>query len=214
MSYKEKYVPEPLPTRAEFTVRPDVLRVSLTVSLETDEPAQALPSVQRGCEQFQRRLRDALGADVTLVLRGTRFGRPTRNKLSLPEEDDILVLVDGVLEVPLPEELDFWARGSRLGMMSRLCRETERDSHLLKKSPHFSFTAIEARLLRPEVHRAELLRRFVTRAREFAAAAGSPAAPLHLVDCSVPGSVEQSPLSLEEVGLSLDIRSRLDVVRP
>ncbi|ATB38725.1 hypothetical protein CYFUS_004160 [Cystobacter fuscus] len=213
MSSKNKYVPEPLPAHSEFTVRPDVLQVSLTVSLETEELAQALPTLQRACEQFQRRLRDTLGTDVTLVLRGARFSRPSRNKLALSEDDSTFVAVDGLLEVPLPAELDFWARGSRLGTLSRLCHDTERDSQLMKKSPHFSFTAVEARLLRPEAHRAELLRRFVTRARELAEAAGSPAAPLHLMDCSVPGPVEQSPLSLEEVGLSLAIRSRLDVVR-
>ena len=214
MSIKDRYVPEPLPVRAEFTARPDVLQVSFSVVLETDEPAQALPALQRACEQLQRRLRDAVGADVSLGLRGARFGRATRNKLALADDDGSVVSVEGLLEVPLPVELDFWARSARLGTLSRLCHDIERDSQSLKKSPHFSFSAVEARLLRPEAHRAELLRRFVTRARELAEAAGSPAAPLQVVDCSVPGPVEQSPISLEEVGLSLTIRSRLDVVRP
>ena len=212
-SYKEKYVPEPTPLRAEFTVRPDVLRVYVTVSLETEEPDKALPSLQRTCEQFQRRVREATGADLTLLPRGARFTRNTVRKLALPEDDGTFVAVESLLEVPLPAELDFWARGARLGALSRLCHETERDSHATKKLPRFNFSTIEARVLQPEAHRAELLRRFVLRARELADAAGSPTAPLHVVDCAPPGPVEQTPISLEEVGLSLSIHCRLDVVR-
>jgi hypothetical protein len=213
MSLKSQYAPERVPVRAEFTVRPDVLRVYLTVSLETEEPAKALPTLQRTLEQFHRRLRDALGADATLLPRGARFSRPSKNnKLSLPEDDGTFVAVEGLLEVALPAELDFWVRGSRLGTLSRICHETERDSQLMKKSPRFSFTPIEARVAQPEAHRAELLRRFVTRARELAEAAGSPSAPLYVMDCTPPGAVEQTLISLEEVGLTLSLHSRLDVL--
>lgn len=213
MSIKERYTFEPTPVRAEYTVRPDVLRVSLTVSLETEESAKALSVLQRTCEQFQRRVREALGADLTMKPREARFGRATKGKLSLDEEERTIT-VESLLEVPLPAELDFWARGARLETLSRLCHEAQRDSHASKKLPRLSFSTIEARVLQPEAHRAELLRRFVTRARELAEAAGSPAAPLHVVDCTTPGAVEQTPISLEEVGLSLSISARLDVVRP
>ncbi|HEX8438830.1 hypothetical protein, partial [Archangium sp.] len=81
------------------------------------------------------------------------------------------------------------------------------------KRPRFSFGTVEALVSKPEAHREELLRRFVARVRELATAAGSPEAPLRAVDCSVPGPVEQSPVSLEEVGLSLNVACRLDVVR-
>ncbi|HYO56136.1 hypothetical protein, partial [Archangium sp.] len=142
------------------------------------------------------------------------FNRSAPKKLSLPEDEDrTFVAVDGMLEVPLPTELDFWARSSRVGALVRVCHEVERDSREVKKHPRFSFGSVEAFVSQPEVHRAELLRRFVARMREVATAAGSSEAPLHVVDCVPPGSVEQTPVSLEEVGLSLNMLCRLDVVR-
>jgi hypothetical protein len=216
LSYKEKYSgPHELPpVRAELVVRPDLLRVSFSVSLEAEGIEQGLPLLQRACEQLHRRVREAVSAEVQLRPRDTRFNRSAPKKLALPEDDDrTFIAVDGTLEVPLPEGLDFWARGGRVGALVRVCHELERDTRDEKKRPRFNFGAVEALVAKPEAHREELLRRFVARVRELAAAAGSPEAPLRAVDCSVPGPVEQSPVSLEEVGLSLHVACRLDVVR-
>jgi hypothetical protein len=217
LSYKEKYTgPHELPhARAELVVRPDLLRVSFSISLETTEGIdQGLPQLQRASEQLLRRVREAVAFETTLRLRDVRLNRSAPKKLALPEDDDRTFLaVDGSLEVPLVEGLDFWARSGRVGALVRTCHQLERDSREEKKRPHFSFGAVEALVARPEAHREELLRRFVARVRELAAAAGSPEAPLRAVDCSVPGPVEQTPVSLEEVGLSLNVACRLDVVR-
>lgn len=217
LSYKEKYASplhEPAPVRAGLVVRPDLLRVSFSVSLETEGIEQTLPLLRRACEQLERRAREATGTEVTLHPRNTRFNRSAPKKLSLPEDEDrALVAVDGMLVVPLPAELDFWARSSRAGALVRVCHEVERDSREVKKNPRFGFGSVEAFVSRPEAHRAELLRRFAARAREMAATMGSSEAPLHVVDCAPAGSVEQTPVSLEEVGLSLDVLCRLDVVR-
>ncbi|HEX5745200.1 MAG TPA: hypothetical protein VFZ09_03090 [Archangium sp.] len=216
MSYKEKYAPslhEPAPLRAELVVRPDQLRVAFTVSLESEGIEQTLPLLQRACEQLQRRAREATGTEVTLRPRDTRFNRSAPKKLSLPEDEDrTFVAVDGLLVLPLPAELDFWARSSRVGSLVRVCHEMERDSRESKKQPRFGFGSVEAFVSQPELHRAELLRRFVERAREVASALGSAEAPLHVVDCAPAGAVEQAPVSLEEVGLSLQVHCRLDVV--
>jgi hypothetical protein len=216
LSYKEKYAGhhEPPPVRAELVLRPDLLRISFSVSLEVENIEQGLPLLQRASEQLQRRVHDALGAEVTLKLRDVRFNRSAPKKLSLPEDEDrTFIAVDGALAVPLPAELDFWARGTRVGSLVRVCHEVERDSREEKKRPRFQFGSVEALVAQPEAHRAELLRRFVARVRELATAAGSPEAPLQVVDCSTPGPVEQSPVSLEEVGLTLTVLCRLDVVR-
>ena len=211
--YAASYHHEPPPVRAELVVRPDLLRVSFSVSLEVEGIEQGLPLLQRACEQLQKRVREALGAEVTLRPRDARFNHREPKKLSLPEDDDrTSVSVDGALEVPLPEGLDFWARTTRVGTLARVCHEVARDSREEKKRPRFSFGAVEALVSQPEAHRAELLRRFVSRVRELAEAAGSPEAPLRAVDCSLPGPVQQSPVSLEEVGLSLHVHCRLDVV--
>lgn len=204
---------EPSPIRAELVVRPDLLRVSLSVSLETQGVEQSLPLLQRACEQLQRRVRDALGAEVTFRPRDARFNRSTPRKLALPEDDGNFVAVEGTLEVPLPPESDFWARGSRAGTLARVCHEAQADSRQSKKLPRFSFGSVDALVAQPEAHRAELLRRVVTRVRELATTVGSAEAPLHVVDCSAPGLVEQSPVSLEEVGLSLNVSCRLGLLK-
>jgi hypothetical protein len=215
LSYKEKYSGshELPPVRAELVVRPDLLRISFSVSLEAEAIGQGLPLLQRACEQLQRRVREAASTEVLLRPRGARFNHSAPKKLSLPSDDDpTFVAVEGTLEMALPDGLDFWVRSTRVGSLVRACHELERDSREEKRLPRFTFGAVEALVAKPEAHREELLRRFVTRVRELAAAAGSPEAPLRAVDCSVPGPVEQSPVSLEEVGLSLHVACRLDVV--
>jgi hypothetical protein len=215
---KEKYSysgPHELPpVRAELVVRPDLLRVSFSVSLEVEGVEQGLPLLQRACEQLQRRSREALGTEVTLRPRDARFNKSAPRKLALPEDDDrTFVAVDGTLEVALPEALDFWARSTRVGTVVRVCHEVQHESREEKRRPRFSFGSVEAFVSQPESHRAELLRRFVARVKELAAALGSPEAPLHVVDCGLPGPVEQAPVSLEEVGLTLNVLCRLDALR-
>jgi hypothetical protein len=217
-SSKEKYsyadpTHELPPVRAELVVRPDLLRVSFSVSLEVEGIEQGLLVLLRACEQFQRRCREAVGGEVMLRPRDTRFNKSAPKKLALPEDEDrTFVAVDGSLEVPLPDGLDFWARSTRVGNLVRVCHELQRESREEKRRARFSFGSVEAFVSKPENHRAELLRRFIIRARELAAAVGSPEAPLHVVDCAAPGPVEQSPVSLEEVGLTLNVHCRLGVV--
>ncbi|WNG40749.1 hypothetical protein F0U61_48950 [Archangium violaceum] len=215
MSYKESYESfrEPTSVRAELIVRPDLLRVAFSVSLELTEGVDpALSVLQRACEQLHRRFQDALGPGVTLRPRNVRFDRSALKKLAMPDEEATHTAVEGLFEVPLPSELDFWARSSRVATLARLCHAALGDSRQSKKLPRFSFGNVEALVAQPEAHRTELLRRSVTRARELASTVGSPEAPLHVVDCSAPGPVEQSPASLEEVGLSLHVHCRLGVV--
>jgi hypothetical protein len=54
---------------------------------------------------------------------------------------------------------------------------------------------------------------WVKRARAFADAAQSPAAPLQMTDCAAPGEVAQRAVSNEEVALSLSIACHIDVAR-
>jgi hypothetical protein len=65
----------------------------------------------------------------------------------------------------------------------------------------------------PEAHRAELIKRWVERTRAFARGAESNGAPLELVDCAPPAGITQRAISVEEVGLSLAVTCRLDVIR-
>ena len=42
--------------------------------------------------------------------------------------------------------------------------------------------------------------------------AQDPAAPLHLMDCAPPAQIEQRPISLEEIALTLAVTCRVDAL--
>jgi hypothetical protein len=209
----EKYavsVRESPPLRAELTVKPDVLRVPLSVSLEADEAAPLLASLRQACEQLRRRVQERLGTEVSFQPQNLRFDRGGGSKkLALTESDTHLLTLEGWLELPLAAEQDFWERAARLGALTRACQEAEGDSRQSRKLPRFGFGAARALVARPEAHRDELLRRYVARVRETAAALGSAGVPLSVVECVPAGAVEQTTHSLEEVGLSLPLTCRL-----
>ena len=64
-----------------------------------------------------------------------------------------------------------------------------------------------------EAHRAELVKRWVERTRAFAKAAESEKAPLHIVQCDPPQAISQTTISIEQVGLTLPMQCRIDIVR-
>ncbi len=117
------------------------------------------------------------------------------------------VTVDGSIEVPLPPDADYWARAHLYAAVKEVCAGFERDARDLGWQP--GFTTPVATLRDADAHRDALVRRWVERARAFAAAAQSPAAPLALVDCQPPATVAQRTVSLEEVALSLPLTCRL-----
>ena len=72
----------------------------------------------------------------------------------------------------------------------------------------------KATLRDAESKRAELTALWLKHTREFADAVQSKQAPLHVVDCGPAPRVVLTPISLEEVGLSLQVNCRLDAIRP
>jgi hypothetical protein len=73
-----------------------------------------------------------------------------------------------------------------------------------------SFAPPRAEVRDPEAYRSELLKRWVTRVREFTAAAEADAAPLVVRDCVPPGAVTQATHSFDEVTLTLAVTCRID----
>jgi hypothetical protein len=197
----------------DLVVRPDVLRLSFQVQiLGTFASQEALSRLQQECERLRRNLLEATGGEVTLKPTGVMLNPAPSRKLRLPEDDDdARTGINGTLELPLPASLDFWGRSARVTALRRACHELEQENRGEKGRPSMSFGAPTAFVANPEAHRAELLRRFVDRVREFSAAASTAEPPLRVVDCTVPGAVNQTPLSLEAVALSLQFTYRLDV---
>lgn len=209
--YGEVHLP-PAP-KDDLIVRPDILRANFQVQiLGTFASQEALSRVQQECEQLRRQLREATGAEVTLKPTGVLLTTAPARKLRIPEDDDeARTGVDGTLELPLPDSPDFWARSARMTALQRVCHELASEDRKVKGRPAFSFGTASALVADPEKHRAELLRRFIARVQEFSAVASTAEAPLRVVDCTAPGPVIQSPISLEAVGLSLQFSYRLDL---
>ena len=210
------YAPEvnlPPATRDDLIVRPDVLRLTFQVQIRgTFASPEALSRVQQECERLRRQLREATGTEVTLKPTGVLLAPAPAKKLRLPEDDDdARTGVEGTLDIPLPTSLDFWARAARTAALERACHELAAEGRGERGRPSMSFGTPSALVAEPELHRTELLRRFVARVQEFSLAASASEAPLGVVDCTVPGPVVQAPISLEAVALSLQFTYRLDV---
>jgi hypothetical protein len=202
----------PPPTKDDLVVRPDLLRTTFQVQIQgTFASQEALSRLQQECERMRRQLREATGAEVTLKLTGVLLASSPSKKLRIPEDDDdARTGVEGTLELPLPTSMDFWARSGRMAALQRACHDLAADERKERGRPSFSFGIPSALIAEPEQHRAELLRRFVSRVQEFSAAASAPDAPLRVVDCTAPGPVIQNAISLEAVSLSLQFGYRLE----
>jgi hypothetical protein len=207
--------PAPPANPDDFTVRPDLLRATFQLQiLGTFASQDALSQLQQESEKLRRTLREATSAEPTLKMTGVLLSSAPTKKLRLPEDDDeARTGVSGTLELPLPPSLDFWARSARMAALERTLRELSAEERKERGRPAYSFSTPSALVAEPEQYRAELLRRFVSRVQEFSAAASTAEAPLRVVDCTAPGPVVQSPISLESVGLSLQFTYRLDAPR-
>jgi hypothetical protein len=205
-------VPAPQANTGDLVVRPDILRAVFQVQiLGTFASQEALSRLQQESEQLRRKLREATSAEVTLKLTGVVLAAAPTKRLRIPEDDDdARTGVEGTLELPLPTSLDFWARSTRLAALERSMHELAAEGRKERGLPAFTFSTVTALVAEPEQYRSELLRRFVSRVQEFSAAASTAEAPLRVVDCTAPGPVVQSPVSLESVGLSLQFTYRLD----
>jgi hypothetical protein len=200
---------EPIPTVAAveegLTVRPDVLRLPFAFRQETDALELAVPKLKAAVERYTHAVAETSKGEVAAKLKdgGLEWGKVrTRSEAR----------VQGVLEVALPESLDFWGR---MELVARLIQVGDQEAAAAEKADtglHASFGAPLAQVRDPEAHRDGLMKRWVERARGFMSQAQSPEAPLRLVGCAPPGAVTQQAVSVDEVVLSLAVSCHLDVV--
>ncbi len=202
----------PLAPKDDLVVRPDILRTTFQTQIQgTFASQESLSRLQQECERLRRQIREATGTEVTLKLTGVLLASSPSKKLRIPEDDDdARTGVAGTLELPLPTSMDFWARSGRMAALQRVCHDLAADERKERGRPSYTFDIPSALVAEPEQHRAELLRRFFSRVQEFSAAASAPEKPLRVVDCTAPGAVIQTPISLEEVALSLQFTYRLE----
>lgn len=189
---------------ADLVVRPDHVQVRFQLSVEADRADLGLSSLKEESGALLRRAREATGAEVRLRPRDMLLGPAAANKkLRLSEaEERASFTVEGVLELPLADSLDFWERSAKVTQLLRVCQEFSREE---KARPRARFSPPVPRVARPEAHRAELLRRLSERLCELREALRPADVPLRPAEYTPPGPVEQTPVSLEEVTLSLRV---------
>jgi len=192
---------------AHVTVRPDALRMGFAVRELGATPEAALEAARTKVQSVAAELIKAMRPTAQSKILGFRLARNLRGGQPV----DVSASVDGALEVPLAEGEDLWARARLLATLiaaaERLAQPASDDD--LRA---VSFATPELVLLDPEPYRAELVKRWVERARGFAAAAQVDSAPLVIRECAPPGPIVQSSPAFDEVSLELTFTCRIDTV--
>jgi hypothetical protein len=202
---------------ADLVVRPDQICVPFALRLRDADPAAAVGELEGAVGALEKRFGAVTSGTAKVRMLGTSVVPAGTSKLA----DDHAapprwVSVDGTVEIPLAAEAGFWERAKLLAALTALTQslhEQEAKASPDKPIVEEAFSSPELKVREPEAFRAELTKRWVERARAFARAAESNGAPLDLVDCAPPAAIQQTPLSVEQVGLSLVASCHLDAVR-
>jgi hypothetical protein len=204
-SYESDPAPPLAAVEEGVKVRPDVLRVSFAFRQETEALEQAVPKLKAAVERYVRAAAEASKVEVAVNMKAVR---PESGKRMAGTE----VLAHGELEVALPESQDFWGRSALVATLVKVGSQEAAAVEKENTGLRATFGLPVAQVRNPEARRAELMKRWVERARGFISQAQSEQAPLQLVGCEPPGAVKQEPVSVDEVVLSLAVSCRLDVV--
>jgi hypothetical protein len=196
-------------TLRTLVVKPDVLTTTFRLQAQAGD-MRALTALRAQVDELTRRAK-AVTSDATEV-RVTGLGL-SKTSTGKSAEEMRAAVVDGCIELPLPESLDYWARARLVLTLDDVTRAFAATLSAREVEPRLdiAFGSASATLKNPEAHRAALTRAWVERTQGFASATESAAAQLELVDCSPPDEIVVTPISLEEVALSLKLVCRLGV---
>lgn len=188
-------------------VRPDVLTTHFAARVLEVEPDRAVLVLKAASEILLRRMRE-VHPSASMRMLGFEIGRD-----GAKSREDLHTRVEAAVDLPLSPEADWWTRAQLAAAVTVLSRTLAAEAR--KQKPVIEITAQQpvALVREPDRLRAELLRRWVERARELSALAQSERAPLHIVRCDPPGDVVQTPVSLDEVRLSIPLEGVLDALR-
>lgn len=213
-------VPHRGDARGELVVRPDTVAIVFALREQHADAQQALASLEATVADMERKLKEVTAGAASVRMCGVAIRRaPNYSKSGDTDttEAEATVVVDGSIDVRLAPDLDYWKRGRMLAAIAKVTRaieasfkEAKDEETKRERGARFNEPAVTVKDL--EAHRAKLAEQWVRRARAFGDSAQTATAPLHLVDCAVPALIEQRVISLEEVGLSLPMTCRLDVL--
>ena len=204
-------------TRGELVVRPDLVCVPFVLRLEGADPKAVLATLEKATQAVQERFGSATNGQATTTMLGANIATVSTGKVKSDEPAKFVVTVDGSVEVPIAADANYWIRAR---LLASLVHASIDSKPLVPPAPEdqpqldSAFGAPEVKVKNPDTHRPELIKRWVERTRAFAKAAESEKAPLNLLNCEPPQTITQTPISLEQIGLSLPVQCRVDVARP
>lgn len=204
-------------TRGDLVVRPDLACVPFVLRLDGPDAQAVLATLEKATQAIQDRFVTATKGSATMTMLGAHVASArSYSKIKSDEPPKFVVTIDGSVEVPLATDMNYWARAR---IVSSLVQASSDQKPLIPPPPEdqpqldAAFGAPELKVKNPESYRAELVKHWVDRTRAFAKAAESDKAPLNLVNCDPPQAITQTPISIEQVGLSLAVSCHVDVAR-
>lgn len=174
-----------------LVLRPDMLTVAVAASVEGLGGSRALPILRDAAAVVVRALAQ-VDRHATLVARRLHLGGGHSDKSAKGDRSD--VQLDGVVQVPLADTFDFWARAE---LAVRTVDALIAAAHQLsrqKPAVQLGWREPVARVADEDAHRAALLDRHGAQLRAPPAGDGGAVAVADIV---------QIPVSLDEVRLTL-----------
>jgi hypothetical protein len=192
----------------DLVVRPDIIAGQFAVREVRPTSQEALEAARATSAEIFERLGKALGKAPSFQPRGVAAEKVIRRGTYV----GVVVTVDGLVEIGLPAELDFWARSqlfiSVMESTAALANQVEVKDEPLRS---VKFEGLGPAVKDPEAYRPQLTERWVAQTRAFATLAQAKDSPLALVDCAPPRSITQTRASIDEVTLQLAVTCRLDI---
>jgi len=204
-------------TRGDLVVRPDLVCVPFVLRLEGPDVNAVIAALEKASQAVRERFVSATNGQATTNMLGVNVAHFGTGKAKSEQPVKFVVTVDGNVEVPLVADANYWTRAR---LLSSLVQASTDPKPLVPpptedQQPQLdaAFGSPEVKMRNPEAFRSELVKRWVERTRAFAKAAESEKAPLSLINCDPPQAISQTPISIEQVGLTLAVQCRVDVAR-
>jgi hypothetical protein len=196
-------IPEHQPIVADVVVRPDFLALNFAVRSTGKNADEALAKAKEEVASIAEKMKELAGAGTGV--------RPCGFRSERISEESAKAIVDGVVEIPLDSTTDYWSRAALMSKINALTtppvappkKEAEEET----AKAIIGFSAPRFLVRDPEKHRAELMKKWVERAKAFSEATGGG---LRFKNCEPPAAIAQSPISFEEIALSLRMACQLD----
>ncbi|MFO0759754.1 MAG: hypothetical protein U0359_24920 [Byssovorax sp.] len=198
----------------DLIVKPDLACVSFVLRTEVLDAKAGLDLLQRASSAIAKRFEMATAGAARTKMLGAVVNGVSHSKLSSTDgKPTFVVTADGSIEASMDKEADYWARARLVAALVTAASEKEVAAEKGQPEIETAFGSPELKLRDPEAFRAELEKRWIARARAFASAAESQAAPLAIVNCEPPPVITVTPISVEQIALSLPVSCRIDAGR-